>query len=166
MATKGPKPQPVQVSVEERVELERLIRGHTTPQAIAQRARIVLLAADGQGNAQTARQLGVDVETVRRWRGRWRALQAASLEDLPVEERLTDVPRSGRKPRITAEQVCQIIELACEAPQQSGRPISQWTAGEIAKEVVQRGIVDHISARHAARLLQRGLSSHTVGVTG
>jgi transposase len=93
-------------------------------------------------------------------------LQAATLEDLPVAERLTDVPRTGRPSRITAEQVCQIIELACEAPEKSGRPISQWTAGEIAKEVIQRGIVETISDRHAARLLKRGVSSRTVGATG
>jgi hypothetical protein len=62
--------------------------------------------------------------------------------------------------------MCQIIELACEAPEKSGRPISQWTAGEIAKEVIQRGIVETISGRHAARLLKRGVSSRTVGATG
>jgi transposase len=163
---RGPKAPAVHLSSEERRELERLVRGHLTPQVIALRGRIVLAAADGLDNAEIAEQLHVGVKAVRRWRGRWLGLQAATLEDLPVAERLTDVPRTGRPSRITAEQVCQIIELACEAPEKSGRPISQWSASEIAKEVIQRGIVETISDRHAARLLKRGVSSRTAGATG
>ena len=163
---RGPRPPRVELSPEERRELESVVRGRSTSQAIAQRARIVLAAADGGDNVQIAEQVQVNLGVVRRWRGRWLALQAATLEDLPVADRLTDAPRSGRSCRIKAEQVCQILELACQAPQESGRPISQWSASEIAKEVMQRGIVDHISDRHAARLLKRGLFSRTVGVTG
>ena len=45
--------------------------------------------------------------------------------------------------------------MACEDPEDSGRPISHWTGREIADEIKKRGIVDHISPRHAARLLKR-----------
>jgi hypothetical protein len=62
---------------------------------------------------------------------------------------------------LTADQICQIEQLACEKPERSGRPISQWTGREIADELVKRGIVDHISARHASRLLKKGVSSRT-----
>jgi putative transposase len=79
---------------------------------------------------------------------------------------LTDAPRSGKPVRITDAQVCQIVALACEAPDQSGRPISQWTGREIAEEIQRRGIVAEISGRHAARLLKRGRSSRTAGGTG
>lgn len=78
------------------------------------------------------------------------------MDDLPIADRLSDAPRSGKPVRITAEQVCQIIELACERPERSGRPISQWTGREIADEVKSRGIVEQLSDRHAARLLKRG----------
>jgi putative transposase len=44
--------------------------------------------------------------------------------------------------------------MACEKPEKSGRPISQWTAREIADEMMKRKIVEGISARHAARLLK------------
>jgi putative transposase len=94
---------------------------------------------------------------VRRWRERWLALGAASLEELPVEDRLTDAPRPGKPRTITPEQECQIIALACETPSDSGRPISQWTGREIAEEIERRGIVDKISPRHASRLLKRGI---------
>ncbi len=87
---------------------------------------------------------------------RWHGFQGVALADVSVEERLTDAPRPGRPARITAEQVCQIVAVACEAPSRSGRPISQWTSREIADELVGRGIVATISPRHAARLVTRG----------
>jgi putative transposase len=62
---------------------------------------------------------------------------------------------------MTAEQVCQMIELACETPERAGRPISQWTGREIADAMKRRGIVAQISGRHAARPLNRGHSNPT-----
>ncbi len=126
------------------------------------RARIVLAAAAGRGNAQIVRDLAVDIGTVRRWRG----LQAVGLADLRIEERLTDTPRSGKPAAISAEQTCRIVALACEAPAASGRPISQWTGREVADEIVARGILPAISPRHAARLLKKGRSSRTVSAIG
>ena len=146
----------VELTPEERHGLETLVRRHTTPQQIALRARMILAAAQGLNNAQIARQLDVEVDTVRLWRNRWLGLQAASLEDLSVEERLSDAPCPGAPAGITPEQVCQIVALACEAPSNSDRPISQWSSREIADEIIKRGIVASISPRHAARLLKRG----------
>lgn len=163
---RGPKPPKIELTDAERRALDDLVRRHSTPQQMALRARIILLAAEGHNNAQIARQLSICVDMVRLWRERWRVLQAANLEDLPVVDRLSDAPRPGKPRRITDEQVCQIVELACEAPERSGRPISQWTAREIADEIKQRSIVDEISDRHAARLLKRGISSPTAGATG
>ena len=163
---RGPKPPEVVLSEEERRGLEGLVRAHRTPQQIALRARIVLAAADGLNNTQIARQLGVDADTVRLWRMRWLGLQAASLEDLSLTERLTDAPKPGAPARITAEQVCQVVALACEAPEKAGRPITHWSAREIADEIVTRGIIDRISPRHAARLLKRGTSAPTSSGTG
>lgn len=163
---RGPKPEPVILSDAARAALERLIRRHTTPQHLALRARIVLAAADGRNNAQIARELDLSLDMARLWRQRWRVLDAVSLEELPVLERLADAPRSGKPVRISAEQVCQILELACEAPERSGRPISQWSEREIADEIRSRKIVEQISDRHAARLLKRGRSNRTSGATG
>lgn len=158
---RGPKPPPVVLSEPERQELQALVRCRTAPQQLALRARLILAAADGSNNSQIARQLGLKTDTVRQWRQRWLGLQAASLDDLSVAERLADAPRPGRPAAIGAEQVCQIVALACEAPSQSGRPISQWTGREIADEIVKRGILAQISPRHAARLLKRGPCNRT-----
>ena len=152
---RGPKPPAVNLSDKERQGLDQLLRRHSTPQQIALRGRIVLIAAQGKNNAQVARELGITVEAARRWRDRWLALQPISLDDLTIAERLEDLPRPGTPARITAEQRCQIEAMACEDPANSKRPISQWTSREIADEVMKRGIVDSISPRHAARLLKR-----------
>src|SRR4051794_4538606 len=142
---RGPKPAAIELTAAERRGLEALARRHTIPQQVALRARIVLAAAAGQSNAAIARRLGVAVETARLWRGRWLGLRAASLADLSLEDRLADAPRSGAPGRITAEQTCRLVALACEAPARAGHPISQWTGREIADEVVARGIVSAIS---------------------
>ena len=158
---RGPKPTPIILTNKERQELEKLIRRHHTRQQIALRGRIVLAAAEGKNNAQIARQFQVTIDMPRLWRQRWLDLQPISLEDLNVEERLEDLPRPGAPPRITPDQVCQIEALACEEPEDSERPISHWTGREIADEITKRGIVDHISPRHAARLLKRRRSQTT-----
>jgi transposase len=149
----------VELSADVRQQLDALLRRHALPQQLALRARIIHAAADGANNSQIARLLNLDVDTVRRWRIRWLAFAPIPLADLSLEERLSDVPRAGRPIQITAQQRCQIVALACEAPKEAGRPISQWTGREIADEVVKRGIVPKISARHAARLLKKGISS-------
>jgi transposase len=141
----------------ERTDLEGLVRRHSTPQQLAVRGRIILAAAQGKNNSQIARELGICVDTVRKFRKRWIGLQAVSLQDLPVRERLEDVPRPGRPSQITAEQTCQIVALACEQPKE--RPMSHWTGREIADEVMRRGIVTQISPRHASRLLKKGTSN-------
>lgn len=153
---RGPRPPAVELSRECRAELEALVRRHGAPQQRAVRGRVILLADDGRNNSEIARMLGLDVDTVRYWRTRWLGFAGVALEDLGAEERLADAPRPGAPRRIGPEQVCRVIELACEAPEKSGRPISRWTGREIADEVVGRGIVDRISPRHASRLLKRG----------
>jgi putative transposase len=156
---RGPKLEPLNLTEVERTELERFVRRHSTGQQLGLRGRIILEANAGKNNSQIARELGVSVETVRGWRKRWLALQPVAVADLSIPDRLSDTPRLGRRSRITAEQLCRLLAMACEAS--SERPISQWTGREIADEAMARGIVKRISPRHAARLLKKGSSSHT-----
>jgi len=157
----GPKPEPIELSDEMRHDLEKLVARHTTGQQKAQRARIVLQAAAGKNNAEIARELKQSIDMVRLWRRRWHELEPLDRTDLSAEERLDDLPRPGAPTQFSADQLCQIEQLACEAPEKAGRPISQWTGREIADELVARGIVETISARHAARLLKKGAGNHT-----
>jgi putative transposase len=128
---------------------------------VADRARIVLLAADGKNNSEIARELALEPDTARLWLQRWLGLSGMASRELGVADRLSDAPRSGTPARISPEQVARIVALACEAPSESGRPVSQWSTTELAAEIMRRGIVETISPRHAARLLKRGISGHT-----
>lgn len=157
----GPSPKPIALSEAVRQELEKLVTRHTTGQQKAQRARIILKAAEGVNNAQIARELHQSIDMVRLWRRRWQELEPIDLDDLSAGERLEDLPRPGAPARFTADQLCQMEQLACEAPEKVGRPISRWTGREIADELMARGIVESISARHAARLLKKRDYSHT-----
>jgi transposase len=152
----GPKPTEIKLSQESTDQLTKLVKGHQTSQQIALRARIVLAADQGQSNAQIGQKLEVSLDMVRLWRNRWQKLTSISLADLSAAERLADLPRPGVPAGISATQRCQIEALACEKPEGSARPISHWTGREIADEIIKRNIVDHISPRHAGRLLKRG----------
>jgi putative transposase len=156
----------VVLNEKEEQELTQIIKRHRSEQQVVLRARIVLAAAHGQSNAQIAREWKTTVDTARLWRARWVSLQGITLETLSGVERLQDSPRPGVKPTITAQQRAQMAALACEAPQKAGRPISQWTGREIADELVTRGIVEHISPRHAARLLKKGDSNRRGSAIG
>jgi transposase len=152
----GPELPALELIGEERLALETLVRRHTVGQQLALRARIILAAADGVNQSTIAAQLGTTINTVRYWRRRWLGLQTVPYGDLNAEDRLADAPRPGTPARITADQVCRIVALACETPAESERPISQWTGREVAAEVMKRGIVEQISPRHAARILKIG----------
>jgi len=151
----NPKAQTVILSDQERQVLEKLVKQHRTSQQIALRARIVLASAEGKPSSQIAKENRVTHDTVRLWRNRWVTLQSIPLDDLGAVDRLQDGPRPGAPSRITADQRCRIEALACEKPEESGRPITHWTAREIADELKKRKIVEKISPRHAARLFKR-----------
>jgi putative transposase len=152
---RGAKAQVVNLSDVEKQGLEKLIKRHQVGQQIAKRARIVLAAARGQKNKEIAQEYETTLDTVSLWRNRWVKLQSISFDDLSIEDRLQDAPRPGAPAQITADQRCQIEALACEKPEKHGRPITNWTAREIADELKKRKIVRNISPRHAARLLKR-----------
>jgi len=150
----------------EREELVQITRRHRSEQQQAQRARLILASAQGDSNAQIARELRINVDTVRLWRDRWVGLQGIDLDTLSVAERLQDAPRPGTPPKFTAQQRCQMAALACEAPMKADRPISQWTGREIAAELMKRGIVEQISPGHASYLLKKGVCNRTASAIG
>lgn len=159
------------LSEKEQEELTRLTKRHRSEQQVVMRARIILAAAQGTSNIQIARELDINVDTVRLWRDRWASWQKIDQEKSEQEavslvQRLQDAPRPGAVPKFGMEQRAQMAALACEAPAQTGRPISQWTGREIADELKTRGIVTQISPRHAARLLKKGASNRTGSAIG
>src|SRR5216117_186516 len=156
----------VVLSEKEREALVQITKRHRSEQQQAQRARMILAAAQGTSNAQIARELHLNVDTVRLWRDRWVGLQGIDLDTLSLVERLQDAPRPGTPPKFTAQQRYQMAALACETPMKAGRPISQWTGREIAEELMERGIVEQISPRHASYLLKKGACNRTASAIG
>src|SRR3954463_8189736 len=144
--------------------LQTFARSVTAPSRLRQRAAIIVLAFDGLLNQDIAQRVGLTHRQVGRWRRRWaeawnRLIDIECCESRAALRRameavLSDEPRPGAPAKFTAEQVTQILAVACEPPEKSGRPITHWTARELTDEVIQRGIVDSISPAQVSRYLR------------
>ncbi len=180
------RPTPaLEVTPQQRAILEHLERSPNSPQWLVLRIRIILKSLDGFNNQQVAQQLGINRSTVGEWRKRWfkafdwlQTAQEHNDEDTEMDSKaregalkglvlriLRDEPRAGAPSKFTAEQICEIVSLACEDPCSTNRPVSHWTAAELANEAVKRNIVVSISARTAGRFLKSGrlkAASHTI----
>ena len=128
----------------DRAELETLARARKASLRSVQRAWIVLAAADGQPNAQIARDLGLHVDTVRTWRGRFAEEGCNGLADRP---------RSGRPPVFAATVRAEVKALACSLPAEHDLPLSRWSCRDLAVEAVARGITDSLSGSTVQRWL-------------
>lgn len=144
--------------------LQRWVRSRSCSRGLAQRAEIILLAFDRLQNGPIANHLRCERHGVGIWRRRWadafntlvriECLEGLSALEAAIEDVLSDNPRSGCPPTFAPDQVARIIAVACEPPEDSGRPVTHWTPTELAEEVVTRGIVSSISVRHVGRLLK------------
>ena len=159
----------VQLTARQRACLEQIARRQTSSQRLVRRTKILLALETGATQCHVRRQLHLNRGTVQRWCRRWCAL-ASKLEPMEADgssdkvlttvivEALTDSPRAGTPATFTAEQIVQIVAVACEDPAESGRPVSHWTPREVAEEVRKRGIVETISPRSVGRFLKSGRS--------
>src|SRR3954454_18383727 len=98
----------------DRAELERLTRSSSVRAGLAQRARIVLLAADGIGNTEIAERVGVARQTVLTWRARYRDRGLAGLDN---------VPKPGKPRRIDPQRI--IAETLKPPPKSLG--VTHWS---------------------------------------
>ena len=80
----------------------------------------------------------------------------------PSAERLKDAARRGAPARIAPEQICAIVALACERPEDVGVPLSHWSASDLAREAVRRGIIDTISPRSVGRFFKKNPTSSRI----
>ena len=139
------------------------------PHGLVQRAKIVLLAHAGHKNTEISRQLSIQEENAGKWRKRWLSgcAQLIACEGKPkalgdaIESLLADAQRPGIAPVFTAEQVCQIIALACEPPPAH---LSHWTRAALVEDALKRSIVEQISCTTIGRFLKSG-TDKTASVT-
>jgi transposase len=108
------------------------------------RARIVLAAAERGSNPTIAAELGIGVDTVRKWRKRFAAERLPGLEDRP---------RPGRPRGFTPVQVAQVKALACTPPAEAGMPLSRWSSTDLAAQATAHGLVEAISPSTVRRWL-------------
>ena len=157
----------VPLTTQQRQLLEAIIRAPSSEQRLVCRARILLACATDPCNATVAQTCGTNRPTVRKWRRRWLAAQdvltaaEAGVEGAPpvatvLMTLLQDEPRAGRPPTFTAEQMAQLIALACTRPTESGREGTHWTPRELADELQRQQVVASISPRHVGRFLKGG----------
>ena len=140
-----PAAVPVTLTAAERKTLKKRVRGAKTCWRDRLRAQIVLAAAQGRDNARIAARLGVAVDTVRKWRGRFAERGLPGLEDLP---------RSGRPRRISEADRAAVVALACQLPAATGVPLSRWTGPELAAELTAQCLVSApISVTSLLRIL-------------
>jgi transposase len=170
------EPSLLVLSDPQRSILESIVRKTHCPRVIGARARAVLAAAEGKGPSEAGREAGCTRNIARLWRDRFAQAQnewgeAADqwgrevLTD-KVLDVLEDRERAGAPPTFTPEQLCQIMAVAIEKPEECGRPISHWSARELADEAKQRKIVPTISPRHVGRFLKKLTCDPTRCVTG
>lgn len=158
----------VNLNSRQKETLEQLAKSRTARSDHRQRAQLILLFNKGASNTQAAQQVGLKRRQAGTWRLRWLEFQdkLIAIETAQnakpnallkgVEEVLSDLPRSGAEPTFSAEQVAQILTVACEDPQDSGLPLSHWTLEALRREVMKRNIVDSISTSRLQVFLKSG----------
>jgi transposase len=119
----SPKPVEVVLSDEEREQLEAWARRRKSAQALAQRSRIVLCAAEGLNNTEIAERLGIDRGMATKWRSRFAERRLDGL---------VDEPRPGRPRTVTDAQVEEVIVRTLES---TPKDATHWSTRSLAREL-------------------------------
>ena len=127
-----------------RVDLEEVVRQQTTEARSYRRARMVLLAADGESISSIARKLGTNRLRVGQW---LRRVREQGLEGLDDRE------RSGRPAQITALERHQVIAAACRSPMDFGFAQAVWTPTSLREALIAAALVREISTSEIGRIL-------------
>lgn len=139
------KASPVTLSAEEKRTLENLANSRTAPYRKVQRARIILLAAEGRTNTAIAQEVRLQRSMVVRWRQRFNAERLAGMDDRP---------RPGKPRQYSDADRLRVIEMACN---QKPAGETHWSVRTLARASgVGRDTVHQI-------LHQANLKPHQVG---
>jgi len=114
----------LEVSESDRIYFESLIRSRTLQAQIVQRARILLLKAEGISIDVIADKVGINRKSV--------MLCIDKYKDGGANNALYDAPGRGRNPEITDEEKTWIINIACQRPYDLGLPEEIWTYTRLA----------------------------------
>jgi transposase len=135
----------ITLSSEQRATLEQRARSRSLPARVVERARIVLLAGEGQQDMQIAARMKITPKKVSRWRKRFLTLGMVGLE--------REAPRPGRTPTITARVVRNVLNLTTR---QKPPHATHWSTRTMATAAgISEASVRRIWHRH-------GLKPHRV----
>jgi transposase len=143
-----------------------IIDSRTSRHDHIQRAQIIQKSSEGLSDRKIAKLLNIGRIAVATWRNRWlfneSTLFLIDKKEFGISYKnqifkiLSDSPRSGAPPKFSAEQICQIINVACEVPEELDLPLSHWSLSSLSDEIVKRKIVDSISLSQLAVFLKSG----------
>jgi len=129
----------------DRLELERWVSAHRTPQQVAQRCRIVLAAARGEKDKDIARSMKINFKTVSLWRQRFASEGPDCLWEV--------APGRGRRPQLTANKIEEVIDATLQTLPQGA---TQWSCRTMAeRQGVSKATINRIWQSH-------GLKPHLV----
>lgn len=113
----------IELTPEERRELEGLVRRHKTGQALVRRARIVLAAAEGLENKEIVARTGSDADTVGKWRRRFAERRLDGLHD---------EPRPGAPRQIGDDEIAAVVQRTLE---ETPPGATHWSLRSMARAV-------------------------------
>ena len=145
----------INLTTEERRELEQTTRKGQAPARRIKRAQILLHAAEDKTDKAVAEALHVAEATVFRTRRRF--------VEQGLEAALKESPRPGKARKLNGKQEAFLVALACSQPQE-GR--QSWTMQMLADQLVTLDVVGSISDETVRRTLKRGKSSLGKGGNG
>jgi transposase len=129
---------PVCLEPPDRLELERWVAAHGTPQQVTQRCRIILAAATGAQNQEVAQELEINPKTVALWRTRFCREGTDCLWEV-AEGR-------GRKPRLTPQDVERIVDATLQTKPAGA---THWSCRTLAKaQGISKATVNRIWQSH------------------
>lgn len=165
------RPSPaIKMTNRQREILEAYSRKNTIPNNQLIRISILLLASKGKNNMEVSRLLGITVNRIKKWRGRWTAsyeqllifesgVDNKGVSDKDILERMLtsveDLPRSGTPKQISLSQENQIIAISCKKPKDFGIIMNKWTHEQIAKTAIAQGVINTISTRSVGYILKK-----------
>lgn len=144
--------------------LNEIISSRTSRHDHIQRAKIIKKSAEGLSDVKISTLFNVTRITVAKWRERWlcneEKLSLIDAEEFGIDyknhilEVLSDLKRAGTPTKFSSEQICQIINTACEVPEECGLPLSHWSLRSLSEELVKRKIITSISSSQLAVFLK------------
>ena len=124
----------IELAESDRIYLESLVRSRTEQAQIVQRARILLLKAEGVSIDGIADKVGINRKSV--------MLCLSKYKDGGVENALHDSPGRGRNPEITDEEKAWVINVACQRPWKLGCPAETWTYSKLTDYINKNAEAD------------------------